>query len=179
MSGFPLRTTLFASLAVNLLLIGGGVGAYLAGVRLEKPMAQAPPAQPPGQRAFMAALPPEVRGDVREEMVRTWSDQRPARERARDTRQRTLDVLRTEPYDAAAMRQAFADARAADGSVLQAYQDSVADAFARMTPAQRRAVADALARPRGEQLRDGPLRERIRERIQERRRQREGAPPAP
>ncbi len=177
MSSFPWRTLLFLSLAFNLLLIGGAVGAYTAGVRVQR---EAPAvvgaAIPAGPGAFMLALPPDVRAEVRAALEDTWAETRAEREAARDARQAVLDAARAEPFDAAAMNVALGAMRAADAVVAQRYHEAVTETFGALTPEARRAATEALAQPRPR------LRQEMRERVRERWRERmegEGTTPAP
>lgn len=176
MSSFPWRTLLFVSLAFNLLLIGGAIGAYSAGVRVQR---EAPAvvgaAIPAGPGAFMMALPPEVRAEVRGALEETWAQTRVEREAARDARQAVLDAARAEPFDAAAMNAALGAMRAADAVVAQRYHEAVTQTFGVLAPEARRAATDALAQPRPR------LREEMRERMRERWRERieGGDAPAP
>jgi uncharacterized membrane protein len=57
-------------------------------------------------------------------------------------RERIHDVLRKEPFDAAALRAAMADTRAARQNFDQAIQAVFASAAGQMSPAGRSALAD-------------------------------------
>ncbi len=115
MSGFPWRTLLFISLGANLLLIGGAIGAYGAGARLERPATSAALVDRlPGQRAFLAAMPPEVRARMRAEMVQGVEETRELRRAAVEARRAAFAAAAAEPYDAENVRAAFARMRAAD-----------------------------------------------------------------
>jgi len=174
-SSFPWRTLLFLSLAFNLLLIGGAVGAYSAGVRVQR---EAPTgaAIPAGPGAFMLALPPDVRGQVRGALEDTWAQTRAERERARAAREAVLEAARAEPFDAARMNEALTQMRAADAIVTQHYHEAVTATFGALTPGARREATEALAQPRP-RLRE-EMRERMRERWRERLEGDGGAPGA-
>lgn len=163
MSSFPWRTLLFLSVAFNLLLIGGAIGAYSAGVRLQRDApAVVGAAIPAGPGAFMLALPPDVRAEVRAALEDTWAETRVEREAARDARQAVLDAARAEPFDAAAMNAALQAMRTADAVVTQRYHEAVTQTFGALTPEARRAATEALAQPRPR------LRQEMRERMRER-----------
>lgn len=186
---FPWRTLLFVSVALNLLAVGVIVGGAAAGVRIEREAPEAVVARMPGTRAFMAALPPETRAKVRAELADSWTQSREMRRAAAQARREAFDAAGTEPYDAARVRAAFARLRAADQEAIGVFHDNVVDAFATLTPQERREALDALRRatparrasvaPDAEQV-DGAApaaqrqidRETIRERIRERRRER-------
>jgi uncharacterized membrane protein len=193
---FPWRTLLFASVAANLLIIGAVVGAYASGARLERPSAAG---QLPGPRVIMAALPQETRAKVRDELARTWVETRALRQQAAQARRDAFDAASAEPFDAVRVRAAFAHVRESDAAALAAFHNNMVDAFARMSPDERRRAIEALrnAGParravqteRAIQQTGDPsqqpenlaprqrLREAIRERIRERRHQRQGMTP--
>jgi uncharacterized membrane protein len=139
---FPWRTLLFVSVAFNLLIIGAAAGAFGAGIRLERQTAAS--ARLPAPREFMAALPPETRMKVREELLRTWVQIRPLRQQAAQARRDAFDAVAAEPFDAARARAAFARVRAADDAALAAFHDNVITALAQMTPEERRRAVAAL-----------------------------------
>jgi len=190
-STFPWRTLLFVSAAFNLLIVGAAIGAYGAGVRLQR---EATNARFPAPREFMAALPPNARVNVRGELARTWAQTQPLRQQAVQARREAFDAAATEPFDAARVRAAFARVRAADQAALAPFHDNVVTALAQMTPAERQRAIAALrnarplrrqalgpvdgAQPNAVQPRQDAMtprqrmREAIRERIRERREQR-------
>lgn len=194
---FPWRTLLAFSAGLNLLLIGAGVGAYSAGVRVHRQADEAAVVERiPGPRAFLAALPEETRPLVRERLVSGWAQSREVRRAAAEARRAAFAVAAEEPFDVARVSAAFARVRAADQQAVGVFHDNVVQAFAEMTPEQRRAALATMRRAppaareagvappapgegeaaRGLQERREMMRER-RERWRERRRARqEGAP---
>lgn len=173
---FPWRTALFVSLGVNLLLVGGAVGAYTAGARFQRPapppaaVEVAPAAPVAGQRMLLAAMPPEVRTRLREEMVQGAAETRALRENALQARRNAYAAAAHEPYDSAQVKAAFARMREADEAVVGVFHNRVADAFATMTPQERQSALETLrtASPREhfQHRREERIRDR-RERIQE------------
>ncbi|MES1200047.1 MAG: periplasmic heavy metal sensor [Pseudomonadota bacterium] len=153
MKSFPWRTALFISLAFNLIIISGAIGAYAAGARIERPSAggDAAVSSFPGPRAFMQALPPQARREVRRDLVRTFFTAHAEREEARNARIALFQAARAEPYDPQRVAAAFARVRAADAAVAARFQDSVAQSLARMDAEQRHAALDALAQQAGGQ----------------------------
>ena len=183
---FPWRTLLFVSVALNLLAVGAIAGGLAAGVRLQREAPEAAVARMPGARAFMAALPPETRAKVRTELADSWVQSREQRRAAVQARRDAFDAAAAEPYDVARVRAAFARLRATDQAAIGVFHDNVVEAFATLTPQERREALDALRRatparranvaPDAEQANGvAPAgqreinRETIRERIRERR----------
>lgn len=146
MSGFPWRTLLFASVALNLLGVGAVAGALGAGVRVERQTPGAVVDRMPGPRAFLAALPAETRAKMREELADSWVESREARRAAVQARREAFAVAATEPYDAARVREAFARLRAADQAAIGVFHDNVAEAFGALSPEERREALQALRR---------------------------------
>jgi len=147
MSGFPWRTALFLSLALNLVVISAVVGAVASGARLERPLQQAPAAGPAAvtPRAFMQALPPESRRIMRRALTGAAVDLREQRAAARAARLELYEASRAEPYDVERVRAAFAATRAADAAIISRLHDTVADALGRIDAEDRRVAVDAMA----------------------------------
>jgi uncharacterized membrane protein len=131
------RRLLFGSLALNLFFIG--VTAAL--------LVRAPPAPPDrnvGARIErLAASLPQADGDKLRADFRT---ERAAVNAARLNYDKARDgiraVLRAEPFDAAAMRDAMSKARAARQDFDQVLQGVIAKAAGEMSPAGRQKLAD-------------------------------------
>lgn len=191
MSGFPWRTLLFASVALNLLVIGAIAGAWGAGVRLQREVGDAVVSRMPGPRAFLNALPPETREIMRRELADSWGESRDLRREALQARRDAFAAASAEPYDVERVRTAFARLREADQRAIGVFHDNVVEAFARLTPEQRAEAMEALRRAAparrqaiapSEQAGGGALpaeegvaperREEIREKFEERRRER-------
>lgn len=193
---FPWRTLLFISVAINLLIVGAALGAFGAGVRLERQTSNTPF---PAPRALMAALPQETRAAVRSELARTWMETRALRQHAGQARREAFDAAAAEPFDTARVRTAFARVRTADDAALAAFHDNMIATLARMSPEERRRAIAAMrgAAPARRQAMApaapdtdravvqpenperpayGTPRQRLRAAIRERRRERLGAP---
>lgn len=187
-SKFPWRTLLFVSAALNVLAIGAVVGAIGAGVRFQREAPGAVVDRMPGPRAFMAALPEPTREKMRNEFADSWDQSRTARQAARLARREAFEAAAAEPYDAARVRAAFARLRAADQAAVGVFHDNIVDAFARLSPEERREAMTALRRAppavranpqtveggsENPAIEDGEtLREKLRERRRERRERR-------
>lgn len=146
------RTIALVSLAANLLIAGVGIGAYAAGARFQPPGQSEPARSGPERpmRAFLSALPPERRAETRREMARTLAEARDLRKEAREARVALARAAEAEPYDATAVKAAFARMRTADGAIAARFQDAVADRLATLSPEERRAVLRQLLSRRSE-----------------------------
>ncbi|MGE3143252.1 MAG: periplasmic heavy metal sensor, partial [Hyphomonadaceae bacterium] len=152
---FPWRTALYVSLAANLLVIGAVVGAYAAGLRLEKPGPRFEMAHGggPGRGGFMRALPEAEREAIRAELRRSFEETRALREALRTARENVLTAASAETYDPAQMNAALAELRAADGALQTAWQTTVAETMGRLSADQRRAAIGAFVLERGPRMR--------------------------
>lgn len=144
--GFPWRTALFVSVAINLVVISIATGAFLSGARLERPSQEAPLARLAASRAFMQALPPEARRELRRGLAGSLLDMREHRRASQRARLALYEAAGAEPYDLARVRAAFADVRAADAELAASFQDSVAEALGRLSAEERRQALDAMMR---------------------------------
>ncbi len=114
-------------------------------------------ARPVGGRAFSEALPPDARRRLRRELAGDVVATREQREQARAARLGVFEAVRTDPYDADAVRAAFARVRAADAALAEPLHDAVARALGELPDAERRnAVAAVMEGPPG--MRGGPRR---------------------
>lgn len=142
---FPWRTLLFVSVAINLVGLGALVGAYAAGVRVQREQApEAVAERIPGARAFLAALPPELQPDIRRELGESWRATRDLRRAAAQARGEAYAAAAAEPYDVERVRSEFAELRAADQAVVGVFHDNIAGVFARLSPEQRSDVLERL-----------------------------------
>ena len=155
-SRFPWRTLLFVSVALNLLVVGAVAGAWSAGVRLEREADNGAIVERfPGPRAFLQALPQQTRAVMREQLAAGWDDSREKRRAAQQARRDAFAAAAQEPYDAARVRAAFANLRAADQAAIGVFHDNVADALGQLTPEQRREALAALRTAAPAVRRDG------------------------
>ncbi|MDX2233582.1 MAG: periplasmic heavy metal sensor [Hyphomonadaceae bacterium] len=140
-----LRAALFASLAVNVLLVGVVGGAALSEWRGERTRTETAVARAPNMRAILGALPPERAAAVRARVIETWQDAREDRQRMRQARMAALRTAAADPYDAAATQRAFGEMRAADAVVTARFHDVIAQTLGEMTVEERRDVLRRLA----------------------------------
>lgn len=167
-SRFPWRSLLFVSVALNLLVVGAIVGAWSAGVRVQRAGDdRAIVTRLPGPQAFIRELPPETREAMREQLATSWGDSRELRQTAMQARRDAFDAAAQEPYDAARVRAAFARLRAADQAAIGVFQDNVINELGELSPQQRREALQALRRAAPAVRRDGvaPVEEGARPRV--------------
>ena len=149
-----LRVLLFVSLALNLLIAGlvaGAIGSGRVGDRPRLNFDLGP---------FVRALGPEDRRAILDE-VRSDPDFRPPspRQRRQDLVHIT-QILRTEPFDAAAMEQVLADQRERGQRIVAGAHRALVARMAELPAAERAAFADRLE---AESRRGPPDRESPRE----------------
>ena len=145
-SGRWLKLALFASLAINLAVVGLVAGAFLRG----GPDRPGGPGAESYARPYMSALPKEQRREmfrgVREDARGKVPDRRARRALYGDV----LTALRAEPFDPAALKAAAQRQAEAGVTLLQATQTAWIDVVAGMSAEERAAYAqrveDALKR---------------------------------
>ncbi|MFO1015719.1 MAG: periplasmic heavy metal sensor [Caulobacteraceae bacterium] len=138
---------LVVSAAINVFLIGTAVGVLVLGARF----AQAGPntAPRPGQEIIRAAavLPPEQAQKIRQALRREAVEVQPQVRASRQARRQAWLNGASEPFDAAAVKAALAQARERDIATRARIENEVVDLAADLTPEQRRAYFRAIARP--------------------------------
>jgi uncharacterized membrane protein len=144
---------LFASVALNLFIVGGLVGAALSGVRLRPP-----PPEPRG-RAPMAMvireLPPEQQDAWREQGRAFAEANRPRFREARQLSRRAAERFGEQPFPRDAILADLKRARALEQETRVANDERVVSFAAGLPPEQRVVLSRAL-RPPGGSGRRGP-----------------------
>lgn len=153
---FPWRGLALALAGAMTLCLGGAAGAFLGGVRLDRPGAFASD-RPPFEmgrplseslRPF-ARLSAEQRRALRELVGDAWRAAAPYREASRAARLEAMRAARNDPYDPDSMRASLARLREADAAVNAAVHDALAEAMAGLSADERQALLMAAARQRG------------------------------
>jgi uncharacterized membrane protein len=142
-----MRWGLYASLALNLVLVGAVAGALAAGVRLDRPHGPPPferGADEGGRAELMHKLGPEQRELLRRTARQGFEATADLRVTARDARQRLVALAAAPTFDRAAIEAQLAQVRRLDGEVAAAFSGALLDAMAAMSPADRAAVARTL-----------------------------------
>jgi uncharacterized membrane protein len=148
-SAFPLsadrasRWLLLGSLAVNLFFVGVG-GALIVRGYMGAPAATAPFDRSAAARIERLAvtLPPADGEELRAEFRAQAAVVEPARDAFRQAQDAARAVLRTEPFEPAALRAAMARARGARQTLDEALQEVIAKAASRMSAEGRKKLAD-------------------------------------
>jgi len=160
MSQNKLTIALFASVALNLFVIGAVVGGLVVASR--EPEAPVEPAARPGPALWAAGsqLPPETRREFRR-MLREEGAQGGQRLReARQARRAAWETMAKEPFDEAATNQALDQARLLEMNARRDVEHRIVR-FAGRLPADERARFAAALSPAS---RDGEQSERRRRR---------------
>lgn len=162
MSRRTLFIILFASLAVNLFVIGLGAGAFIFGDRLEGPLGghfghrRAPEFRGgPPMMAAAQALPDDQREAYRDALSAEALAVRPKLREARQIRHDAWLKLAADPADAAGAASDLDRARALDNEARTVIDRRIVDFAARLPAAQRKTFAEALSLP--PQRRGGPM----------------------
>ncbi len=147
-----IRILLLISLALNLVVIGLVAGALVSGRVGDRPRLSFE------LGPFVRALDPEDRRAIIE-TIRSDPDVRPPspRERRRKLVE-MVQILRTEPFDPAAMEQLLAEQRDQGQRIVSRAHSALVMRLSEVSPAERAAFADRLESEtrRGPSERDGP-----------------------
>ena len=137
------RTVLFVSLALNLFFLGLLGAATIRQVWLPAP-AMLEPSRSAAERIdrLAATLPVDDAAKLRIEFHPHENSLESAHSAYRRARGAVLATLRAEPFDAAALRSAMAQTRAARQELDRALHDVISTAAADMSAAGRNKLAD-------------------------------------
>jgi len=142
------RILLIVSLALNLFLAGLVASALVLG--RNKPDERQGRR---GPRAFWAAAEqlPEAKGDaLRQRLKQQAQASHALADEVRAARGDAAEAMSREPYDPAAVNAALERARTQEVVLRKSFDESVVRFAAELTPAERRVLAEALRRRRGE-----------------------------
>lgn len=93
-------------------------------------------------------LPEEDRQEIRRAMREKFREIRPLFREMHEARDALADVLAAEPYDEAAARAAFDGMSASMMAMSDMGRDAMLETFAKLTPEQRKRVAEAVRKDR-------------------------------
>ena len=123
------RILLFASLAINLFLLGLLVGGWSQGMRVLRPDLMQPVVGAPmagdimNVRRLAQTLPPDMRTKLQDAMRAGAPDFRQARRDAMNARRGIYEALKADPFERDQLESAFADVRVADERLRQVSQN--------------------------------------------------------
>jgi uncharacterized membrane protein len=143
MSRSGLKIALAASLVVNVFTIGAIGGLVYIGAQIGA--ARVAARQNPLVRAA-DDLTPANQAAFKQTLRQTMALERPTMGDSRLARRRTMDLFEATAFDPAATKAAMAQARADDLQVRARLEEAVVDFAARLTPAERHALADGFRR---------------------------------
>ncbi len=137
---------LFASLMVNMLLVGLVAGHLLSGQGGRADARKGPP--PPGEaqiaRSLVMTLDAADRPAMRKALREAMGANRGSVRQMREARAALSSALRAEPYDAGAVVAAFEQLRSEELRFKTAFQQALATQLETLTPQQRQALAERL-----------------------------------
>ena len=144
MTSKTLKWLLGVSVALNLFLIAGGIGA---GVVLNKHIHELkrPPAAStghPGQQ-----LPPEAKARIKAVIKKAALSGEPDMEKARDLRKQAGLIAAAEPYDAARVISLSDQARSYEDMARGKIETALIEDMAQLSAKEREAVAGFILRP--------------------------------
>jgi uncharacterized membrane protein len=134
---------LVVSAALNLFLLGLGVGVVALGLNLARENAAAKPAA-----LFWAAsgMAQPAKRDTRRMLLSLRDQVRPDLQRSRTLRVQAWSELAAAKPDAAAIKAGLAQSRQIDIAVRAKVEDAIVDQVAPLSPADRAAYADGITR---------------------------------
>ena len=142
-SGRWIKIALAVSLALNLAVIGLVSGAVLGGGG-PRDGRSGPALQALGLGPFAQALPREDRAELRARIEGTGLQLREERRAIGRSLRSVEDALRADPFDRAAVEQAFARSRGLVISLQETGHTALLDQIESMTTTERADLADAL-----------------------------------
>lgn len=135
-----MRITLFLSLAINLLVVGLVVGAFVMG----GPDRRASRFHPDGGSLYTRALDKDDRKAVRRDFAARLGGQGRGRDAIIDSVETTLETLRATPFDEAALASALAQRSERRATRDALGRQALVARIAAMTDTERAAYADRV-----------------------------------
>lgn len=154
MSRRTLYILLFVSLAVNLFVIGAAAGAFLFASRMHRHAVE--PRGGPAMLMAAAALPDDQREAYRQALRAEAGAVGPRLREAHRIRREAWGRLGAEPMDARGIGADLDRARALETDARGAVDHAILNFSARLAPADRARLGQALAQPMRRGPRGGP-----------------------
>lgn len=136
------RVVLFASLALNLLIVGLVVGTL--GQRAKIDRSDAPRLRDAGLGPLAMILPRDQQGALREQLRHHAPDLRQNREMMRNDIRLILTALRSEPFDPGALAEVLSGQRRTATGRMEIGHRALIEAVSNATPQERARMADRL-----------------------------------
>jgi uncharacterized membrane protein len=143
MQSRTVKILLAVSIAANIFLIGGAIGAGIAGVRMFRDRM---PGRPPAVWQATGALPEGERMMLRQALRDRALAAAPHIREARTARREAAELIARADYDPAAVQAALTRARVAEQQAREEVDTAVIAFLPKLTAEQRRALAEALVR---------------------------------
>jgi len=145
-----LRWLLFASLAVNVFVLGAAAGGGLAGLRLVHRAELERPAPAPkaggliDPRLVFDALDETRKRELRREIRSTFRTLGPQLRKVSGAREELLDALQADPFDEARARRAYETLVQKYKDVRETGYDQLFEVLVSLTPEERQRIVAAL-----------------------------------
>lgn len=145
----PLRTPLMFSLVLNLLLVGVVVGHFLRTPDAPPPMESTMPQSLDAIEEVATQLPAEKAEILRQVMASAKEATQAQKDEMKAARDRTTEILRADPFDAAAYQQEVSRLHELRGQMMQEMADATMQAAAGLDASERALLADTFKRYHG------------------------------
>lgn len=143
----PLVIALFASVALNLFVVGAVVGGLVIGHRVQMTVTHQPPRGGQGLWEAGRSLPPESRQAYQQVLQDEAAAAHRTLKASRDARRAAWRKLATDPVDIEAVRKDLATARSLELSGRASIEDHLVLFAASLPQAERSRLAAHLSRP--------------------------------
>jgi uncharacterized membrane protein len=141
----PRRSWLYASIALNLLLVGVVAGSAMAGFSKQERLPKHPPmAMRDVGFAFLRALPEERRKQIFKRASREFGGVRPLFEESMAARKDAFALLEQETITPAQLKEAFGKVQAIDAKAQARASDMFANIVADIPVEERRAAVEKM-----------------------------------
>lgn len=145
----PLRTPLICSLVLNLLLVGMVAGHFLRAPDAPPPMESPMPQSLDAIEEVATQLPAEKAETLRLVMAAAKEATQTQKDAMKAARDRTTEILRTEPFDADAYQQEVSRLHELRGQMMQEMANATMQAAAGLNAEERALLADTFKRYHG------------------------------
>ncbi len=145
----PLRIPLMFSLVLNLLLVGLVAGHFLRAPDALSPSDAPMPQSLDAIEEVAVQLPAEKAQALRQVMASAKAATQTQKDEMKAARERTTEILRTEPFDAAAYQQEVSRLHELRGQMMQEMANATMQAAAGLNAEERSLLANTFKRYHG------------------------------